>query len=160
MAHGFPVDLVRAQAEALGTQLIAVPTEWEEYEARFRKAIAPLRELGVEAGVFGAIDLPEHREWVERVMREAGLAAMLPLWGVDQTALLREWLSLRAPWPTAVSRLRAKAANTTPWWWTVHFHRLLEILKAVPVLRGQHWMLDIRGFGLGESRREVDGAVG
>lgn len=93
VAHGFAVDLVRAQAEALGVELITVETEWGEYEAKFREAMAGLRERGVEAGVFGDIDLEEHREWVERVSREAGLDALLPLWGADQRALLREWVS-------------------------------------------------------------------
>jgi uncharacterized protein (TIGR00290 family) len=93
VAHGFPVALVRAQAEALGIELITVPTEWEEYEAKFREAIAGLRERGVEAGVFGDINLEEHRQWVERVSREAGLGALLPLWGANQRTLLREWVS-------------------------------------------------------------------
>ncbi|MDI6894750.1 MAG: diphthine--ammonia ligase [Bacillota bacterium] len=93
MAHGLRLELVRTQAEALGVELIAVETGWEEYEARFKAAISSLRERGVEAGVFGDIDLREHREWVERVSREAGLNALLPLWGADQSVLLREWVS-------------------------------------------------------------------
>lgn len=91
-AHGLPVGLVGAQAEALGLELVLVETDWEHYEARFREAISSLRDRGITAGVFGDIDLEEHRRWVERVTAEAGVEALLPLWGADQAALLGEWV--------------------------------------------------------------------
>ncbi|HHY94566.1 MAG TPA: adenosine nucleotide hydrolase, partial [Firmicutes bacterium] len=89
--HGFPLELVQAQAQALGAELVAVETEWEDYETRFKDAIRELRARGVEKGIYGDIDMVEHREWVERVTAEAGLTAWLPLWGENQGMLLREW---------------------------------------------------------------------
>jgi len=183
VAHGFPVDLVRAQAEALGVELITVETEWGEYEAKFKEAIAGLRDRGVEAGVFGDIDLQVHREWVERVSREAGLDALLPLWGADQRALLREWVSegftavivavradLGLEWLGKTLDGRCVAAldrvltrrGLSPSGENGEYHTLvvdgplfrhpLEIREATPVLRGRHWMLDIREYALGERR--------
>ncbi|MDI6824527.1 MAG: diphthine--ammonia ligase [Bacillota bacterium] len=188
MAHGFPLELVRAQAEALGVELVAVGTGWEEYEVRFKAAIAGLRERGVEAGVFGDIDLPEHREWVERVSREAGLDALLPLWGADQSDLLREWVNegftavivavrsdLGLEWlgrrldrrclaelDRALTQRGLSPSGESGEYHTLVvdgplFQRPLEVHEAVPVLRGRHWMLDIREFGLGE-RRSGSGA--
>lgn len=93
MGHGFPLGLVRLQAESLGAELVAVKTEWREYEADFKAALGALDERGVMAGVYGDVDLAAHREWVERVTRDAGLTAHLPLWGEDQRALLREFVA-------------------------------------------------------------------
>lgn len=181
MAHGFRMDLVRAQAEALGVELIAVETGWEDYENKLKEAIAPLREQGVEAGVFGDIDLEEHREWVERVSREAGYRAILPLWDVDERVLLEEWVEqgfsaiivavrsdLGLEWlgrtldrgciadlDHALTRRGLSPSGESGEYHTLAvdgpvFRRPLQVNEATPVLRGHHWMLDIKEFGLGE----------
>lgn len=93
MGHGLPIELVRTQAEGLGLELVAVETEWGDYEENFGRALRGLSARGVEAGVFGDLDIAEHRAWVERVAAQADLKAHLPLWGGDQVSLLREFVA-------------------------------------------------------------------
>jgi diphthine-ammonia ligase len=90
-SHGFPSEVVALQARAMGLPLIQVHTSWEEYEANFKDAMWTLRAAGVEGGVFGDMDLEEHRAWVERVCTEVGLVPLLPLWKADPWALLEEF---------------------------------------------------------------------
>ncbi len=90
-AHGFPAEVVALQARAMGIPLVQVYTSWEEYEANFKEALWTLKDSGVEGGVFGDMDIEEHREWVERVCAEVGMRPILPLWKADPWALLEEF---------------------------------------------------------------------
>jgi uncharacterized protein (TIGR00290 family) len=60
----------------------------------FIAALRELGEAGVEAGVFGDIDIEEHRQWEEKVCAAAGITAHLPLWQMPRRALLDELLAL------------------------------------------------------------------
>lgn len=82
-SHRIPVEILRRQSEALGIPLVIRPTSWEEYEDNFIACLEDFREKGVTFGIFGDIDLPEHREWVERVCARAGITPFLPLWEKD-----------------------------------------------------------------------------
>ncbi len=93
-AHGISRALHELQAEALEIPMTFGSATWEEYERAFKEQVSGLKAAGVEAGVFGDIDLPEHREWVERVCGEMGIAPLLPLWGEDHTSLAREFAEL------------------------------------------------------------------
>ena len=80
-SHGIRTKIMQLQAEAIGVPVIQVRSSWETYETEFKKAVSVLRKKGVEVGIFGDIDLEEHREWEERVGRESGISTLLPLWG-------------------------------------------------------------------------------
>ncbi len=80
-SHGIRTGILRMQSEAMGLHIVQPKSSWETYEEEFKKALAGLKDKGVVAGIFGDIDLEEHREWVERVSRESGMEAVLPLWG-------------------------------------------------------------------------------
>ena len=80
-SHGIRTRILQLQGEAIGLPVVQVRSSWESYETEFKKAISSLKEKGVEVGIFGDIDLEEHREWVERVSKESGINAVLPLWG-------------------------------------------------------------------------------
>lgn len=80
-SHRIPVDILRRQSEALGIPIILSPTSWETYEERFCARLVEFQKQGVTFGIFGDIDLPEHREWVERVCAQCGVTPFLPLWG-------------------------------------------------------------------------------
>ena len=91
--HGLPLALLEAQAAALGIPLVIRATTWEDYEATFVSALHELRKEGVEAGVFGDIDLEGHRIWVEGVCEVAGMSCHLPLWREPRRKLVGEMLS-------------------------------------------------------------------
>jgi diphthine-ammonia ligase len=74
-------------------EVLQKPTTWEAYEARFKEILVHLRERGIEAGIFGDIDMLEHRKWVERVCRETGIIPVMPLWQWDREALMEEFIN-------------------------------------------------------------------
>ena len=94
-SHGTKASVLALQAEAIGIPLIQVKTSWENYEENFKKAVRELQDKGIEGGVFGDMDLEEHREWVERVCSEVGIKALLPLWGIKAEELIEELLKLK-----------------------------------------------------------------
>ena len=91
-SHGLSVAVLRAQAAAVGIPLIQRAASWKDYEKEFKSVLTELKNKGVEAGIFGDIDLESHREWVERVCRETGLKAFLPLWNEKRELLLEEFI--------------------------------------------------------------------
>lgn len=90
--HGIGSSLLRAQAKAIGIPLVQRKTAWKNYEAEFKKAIAEFKNDGIEAGIFGDIDLQEHRDWVERVCKDVGIKPILPLWQEKRERLLEEFI--------------------------------------------------------------------
>ncbi|HIH02022.1 TPA: adenosine nucleotide hydrolase, partial [Thermoplasmata archaeon] len=92
-SHGLSVDVLEAQAAALGMKLVTCATSWDDYEENFVREAERLRGEGVSAGIFGDIDLAEHREWVEGVCARVGIEARLPLWNTAREVLLEELLS-------------------------------------------------------------------
>jgi uncharacterized protein (TIGR00290 family) len=93
-SHGLRVEVVEAQADALGVPLVTRATSWAGYEAAFTEALREAGAVGATAAVFGDIDLADHRSWCVRVCRNARLSALHPLWQEPRRALLDEALSL------------------------------------------------------------------
>jgi diphthine-ammonia ligase len=106
-SHGLDVAVLEAQATALGVPLLLRATSWDDYRATFVAAARELAGQGVRAGVFGDMDTDAHREWEESVCREAGLAALLPLWGADRLDVVREFLA--RGWEARIVAARADA---------------------------------------------------
>ncbi|MCS7179082.1 MAG: diphthine--ammonia ligase [Anaerolineae bacterium] len=90
-SHGFPAGVIALQARAMGIPLLQVYTSWEDYETNFIDALRNLKAAGVEGGVFGDMDIEEHREWIERACAAVGLWPLLPLWKASPWALLEEF---------------------------------------------------------------------
>jgi len=82
------------QSKAIGIPIIQVKTSWEDYEGNFKKVVTELKEKGIEGGVFGDMDLEEHREWIERVCGELEIKPLLPLWMIGPGELLADFWSL------------------------------------------------------------------
>jgi uncharacterized protein (TIGR00290 family) len=93
-SHGISSRLLRLQAEALETPLVQKRTTWKTYEEKFKKAVSDFKKEGIQAGVFGDIDLQEHRDWVERICKEVGIKPILPLWKEKREKLLEEFIQL------------------------------------------------------------------
>jgi len=92
--HGLSADVLRLQSRAVGIPLLQRQATWETYEGEFKKLLGSLKQNGIYDGVFGDIDLDEHREWVERVCHSVGITPHLPLWDKKQDEILRHFISL------------------------------------------------------------------
>jgi uncharacterized protein (TIGR00290 family) len=92
--HGLSHQTLQLQSRALGIPLLQRRTTWDGYEDEFKKLLGSLKLAGIDDGVFGDIDLDEHREWVERVSQAAGITAHLPLWGLDQSDIVNRFIDL------------------------------------------------------------------
>ncbi len=92
--HYLPVECIQVQSQLLGKKLVQQKTSWEEYEKNFKSILNKLKNRGVKEGVFGDIDIQEHREWVERVTKEVGIISVFPLWQKDREELIEEFINL------------------------------------------------------------------
>ncbi len=92
-SHHLPARLVTVQGRSMGVPTLQKATTWEEYETDFKNILRNLRKDGVEAGIFGDIDLEPHREWVERVCRETDIIPFLPLWLSEREELMDEFIT-------------------------------------------------------------------
>jgi len=92
MTHGISSEVLRAQSECIGVPIIQKRTTWDTYEQNFKDILNELKKRGVGAGIFGDIDLQEHRDWVERVCSAVGITSVLPLWGKKREEVLKEFM--------------------------------------------------------------------
>jgi len=90
-AHGLPKSLIKAQAESIGAKSVIRCASWESYEGEFLKFLEEYAKGGI--GIFGDIDLQEHRDWVERVCGTYNVKALEPLWLEKREKLLEEFLN-------------------------------------------------------------------
>ena len=91
-SHGIQSSILAEQSKTIGIELIQRGASWNTYEQEFKKVIRGLKKQGVVCGVFGDIDLQEHRDWVERVCRDIGIKAILPLWQRKREELIKEFI--------------------------------------------------------------------
>ena len=91
-SHGIAPTVARAQADAIGCQLVMPRASWSTYESVFVASLTQLKMSGHDQAIFGDIDLQPHRDWEEMVCERAGLTPVLPLWGQDRVALANEIL--------------------------------------------------------------------
>ncbi len=92
--HGQSTEVLQVQSQAIGIPLVQRRTAMADYETEFNSVLLALKQEGVEGGVFGDIDLEEHRQWVEKVCGEVDVTPYLPLWGQAQAKILRDFIDL------------------------------------------------------------------
>lgn len=92
--HGQTPELLQVQAQAMGIPLVQRRTTGETYEDEFISMLRSFKTQGIDGGVFGDIDLAEHRQWVERVCRQVEITPHLPLWEKSQDKILRDFVHL------------------------------------------------------------------
>lgn len=93
-SHGLSRYVLQLQAESLGVPIMMVSASWDSYESVFSFALKKLRAEGASGGVFGDIDVPEHRAWVEGICSTNNLDPVLPLWQRDRESIVDELLAL------------------------------------------------------------------
>lgn len=93
-AHRLPLRIVEQQAESLQIPLLTRSATWETYEENFLDGMKTMKQHGVMQGVFGDIDIKDHRKWVENVCAKMGIQAILPLWEEKRRHLIHEFVDL------------------------------------------------------------------
>ena len=91
-SHGLPLAVLKQQAQKMAVRLLAAPTSWNDYRDTFVQTLEAAKLFGVEAMVFGDIDLQQHRDWEEMVCSECDLEAFLPLWQQNRRVLVNEMI--------------------------------------------------------------------
>lgn len=93
-AHGLDRKILEMQAKSLGISLITADATWDDYENTYLESLEFMKRRGIEAGVFGDIDLTGGREWVEMVCDKVGIEACLPVWGEKRETIVNEIIRL------------------------------------------------------------------
>jgi uncharacterized protein (TIGR00290 family) len=94
--HGVREDLLDAQAEAIGLQLIKV---WvragtnEEYEQQMTDGLQKAKDQGVTHVIFGDIFLQDLREYREKQLAKVNLTAVFPLWQSNTAELIQDFVA-------------------------------------------------------------------
>ena len=91
--HATRVEMLEAQAAAVGIGLRAIPTTWAEMEANLSQELSSLRDEGYTGVVFGDIHLADVRAWYEDRVTAAGLEHIEPIWGEQPELLLGEFIT-------------------------------------------------------------------
>jgi uncharacterized protein (TIGR00290 family) len=189
-SHRIRTDVLRLQGEAIGLPVVQVGSSWDTYEEKFKEALAGLKEAGVRVGIFGDIDLEEHRQWVERVAGESEMEAVLPLWGrtsrvelmeelissgfeavvvaARRDLLGSEWLRRRIDRDFVRDISRLEGVDICGEGGEYHtlvlsapfFSRRMRITKAETVVHDNYCFLDVRECALAEKENSSRGASG
>jgi uncharacterized protein (TIGR00290 family) len=92
-SHGLARELLVAQAAAIGVPIHFGTASWGEYRDEYLRVLGEaVLESDTSFGVFGDIDVDDHRGWVEEVCAEVGAKAILPLWQRERRAVVDELL--------------------------------------------------------------------
>ncbi len=92
-SHGLRTGILEQQAELLGIPLEVEEVSWETYEDGFEKAVKRIKqERAVTGGVFGDINLAEHRAWIKKMAERCEIDYNLPLWQMEEVKVLEELL--------------------------------------------------------------------
>jgi diphthine-ammonia ligase len=93
-SHGLSREVLAAQAAAVGLPIEFGAASWSGYEAELIRVLKGCIDGdGPSVGVFGDIDMQDHRDWVERVCGLVGAEARLPLWQRPRRGLMDEVLA-------------------------------------------------------------------
>ena len=96
--HAVRLELLHAQAEAVGLPLLTVPLPYPcsnaLYEAAMQESLAEARRrFGPSHVAFGDIWLEDVRRYREQRMADSGMELMFPLWGLATRRLAEEMVA-------------------------------------------------------------------
>jgi diphthine-ammonia ligase len=93
-SHAMSMEIIQAQANALGLPIITASSSWNDYETEFLKLLADAKQQGAEVLVTGDLDMPEHGCWHDRITQQAGLKLCMPLWQRPHREVIEEFIQL------------------------------------------------------------------
>lgn len=91
-SHRIPQPLLQRQGESLHIPWRGAAAKWETYEAVFEENLQHYKAEGVDGVIFGDMDVAGHRDWNEAICSGVNMRALMPLWGKDQFALVKEFI--------------------------------------------------------------------
>jgi diphthine-ammonia ligase len=91
-SHGLSLNLLKKQSESLNIPLGTRATSWEDYETNFITALKEMKESGINLGVFGDIDIDDHKKWVKKVCNKTNILEYLPLWKKPRRKIVQEFI--------------------------------------------------------------------
>jgi len=91
-SHGLSGEVLEHQARFLGVPLEKKEVARGSYQEGFLKAAQSFKKQGITGGVFGDINLKEHRAWIEEMCGLAKINYYLPLWGMKEREVSEELL--------------------------------------------------------------------
>lgn len=96
--HGVRRELLQAQAKSIGIPLttIELPEQpgMSEYENAMLQKVAELKNAGCTQAIFGDIFLEDLKLYREQKLVSAGVECVFPLWKIDTTQLVHEFIDL------------------------------------------------------------------
>lgn len=93
-SHAMPLEIIRAQADAVGLPVFMTSSSWADYETRFIALLDQAKQHGAEVLVTGDLDMPEHGCWHDRVTQQVGLKLGMPLWLRPHREVVEEFIQL------------------------------------------------------------------
>ncbi len=94
--HGVRRSLMAAQTASIGLSLVTVelPEEpsMQEYERMMLEKVNALKAFGCSKAIFGDIFLEDLKIYREQKLKEAGIECVFPLWKIDTTELIKEFI--------------------------------------------------------------------
>jgi len=91
--HGVRLDLLRAQAEAIGLPLTIARIPQKASNEIYEKAMAEaLRGLAAKTVIFGDIFLEDLRQYREKQMAKLGIECRFPIWKRETPALAKHFV--------------------------------------------------------------------
>ena len=93
-SHGMSLDIIHAQAKAIGLPIYSASATWQDYESQFIQLLQKTQALGAETLVTGDIDLIAHAEWNQYVCDKTELSLCMPLWQRPRLDIVHEFIRL------------------------------------------------------------------
>ena len=93
-SHGMSLDIIHAQAKAIGLPIYSASATWQDYESQFIQLLQKTQALGAESLVTGDIDLMAHAEWNQSVCDKSKLSLCMPLWQRPRSDIVHEFIQL------------------------------------------------------------------
>lgn len=93
-SHAMPLEIIRAQADAVALPVFMTSSSWADYETKFIALLDQAKQHGAEVLVTGDLDMPEHGCWHDRVTQQVGLKLGMPLWLRPHREVVEEFIQL------------------------------------------------------------------
>lgn len=91
--HGVPVDVLNKVSQLIDIPLELVKTgDGDDYAKDFERALIRLKDKGINACVFGDIDIQAHYDWCDSRCNLAKIESIFPLWNESRRELVYEFI--------------------------------------------------------------------